>query len=118
MTLESRFTLELVTNKWIVQIVHRLQGGPQRFGELRRGVDGISQRMLTYTLRKLETDGLVRRTVHALKPPKTEYALTPLGSSLADALGALCRWALDHKEEILECRRRRAVEMTRTSGEA
>jgi DNA-binding HxlR family transcriptional regulator len=116
MTLESRFALELVTNKWIVQIIHRLQPGPQRFGELRRGVEGISQRMLTYTLRKLEADGLVRRTVHALKPPNTEYALTPLGSSLAEVLGTLCHWALAHKEEILECRRRRAAEATSKSG--
>jgi len=75
-----------------------------RFTELRREIDGVSQRMLTVTLRQLERDGLVRRTVHPVVPPRVEYELTPLGASLHETVQALVTWTDAHQREIAEAR--------------
>lgn len=93
-----------IGDKWSVQIVAILGDGPRRFSELRRGIDGISQRMLTLTLRGLERDGLVTRTVHPTMPPSVEYALTPLGRTLLDPVQALAAWARRHREQIQAAR--------------
>lgn len=85
--------LALVGDKWSVLVVRRLGAGPQRFNALRRTVGGISQRMLTLTLRGLERDGLVTRTAFATIPPRVDYALTRLGRSLLVPVTALARWA-------------------------
>src|SRR5262245_36434165 len=85
--------LARVGDKWSVLIVKLLGGGPRRFNELRRLVGGISQRMLTLTLRSLERDGLVTRTAFATIPPRVDYALTPLGRSLLVPVRALAHWA-------------------------
>ena len=77
---------------------------PRRFADLRRSVDGISQRMLTVTLRGLERDGLVVRTVHATVPPQVDYTLTPLGHTLLDTVSALVGWADQHLPEIFAAR--------------
>ena len=76
--LGSELALELVADKWFVLIVHQLKHGKRRYNALKRDIPGISQRMLTHTLRNMERDGLVDRTVYAVVPPKTEYSLTPL----------------------------------------
>jgi DNA-binding HxlR family transcriptional regulator len=81
-----------------------LADGVRRFGELRREIDGISQRMLTLTLRQLEREGLVERTVFAVVPPRVDYELTPLGSTLLDTIQALVAWASEHGNEIAEAR--------------
>ena len=88
--------LSRVGDKWSVLIVMILATGPHRFNELKRQIDGISQRMLTLTLRGLERDGLVSRTVEASVPPKVTYALTELGQSLREPVEALGQWAITH----------------------
>lgn len=103
-----RGVLDRIGDKWSVLIVLTLAAAPHRFGALRRAVPDISQRMLTQTLRDLERDGLLSRTVFPTKPPSVEYALTPLGESLLVPLQALVRWADDHHAEILAARARMA----------
>src|ERR1700754_66834 len=88
-----RSVLGRVGDKWAIYVVDRLGDGPRRFSELLRGIDGITARMLTVTLRGLERDGLLTRTVHAAVPPRVDYALTPLGQTLRDAIGQLVIWA-------------------------
>jgi DNA-binding HxlR family transcriptional regulator len=90
----------LIEDKWALRIVSVLGAGPHRFTELKRAIDGISQRMLTVTLRGLERDGLVTRTVHPTIPPRVEYALTPMGRTLLETVCTLLRWADDHLPEI------------------
>jgi DNA-binding HxlR family transcriptional regulator len=98
--------LSRVGDKWSVQVVVQLGEGPKRFNELRRIVAGISQRMLTLTLRSLERDGLVTRTVYPTIPPRVDYALTGLGCSLLNTVRGLGAWAVENRDEILEARRR------------
>jgi DNA-binding HxlR family transcriptional regulator len=99
-----REILDRVGDKWSVLVISLLGGGGQRFSELRRAIDGISQRMLTLTLRQLERDGLVSRTVYATVPPRVDYALTPLGESVLEPIMALTRWAAEHGTDIARAR--------------
>ena len=92
--------LELVGDKWTVMIVMVLRDRPRRFNDLKRTVGGISQQMLTRTLKALERDGMVARAVHPTVPPQVEYSLTSLGRSLAEPLTVLGRWAEVYLEEI------------------
>ena len=98
--------LNRVGDKWSVLVVVMLGGGPQRFNELRRRIGGISQRMLTLTLRGLERDGLVSRTIYPTIPPRVDYALTPLGEDLLKPVGALTQWAQDNQHHMEAARRR------------
>ena len=101
-----RAILKRVGDKWSILIVMLLSDGPKRFTELKRSVDGISQRMLTLTLRNLERDGLISRTVTPSIPPRVDYELTSLGQSLKQPVIALGQWAQENLDEIDECRRR------------
>ena len=92
--------LSRIGDKWTVLVVTLLHGGPARFNELRRSIDGISQRMLTLTLRSLERDGLVSRTVYPTIPPRVDYALTPVGRSFMEPLEGLIAWAEAHAAGI------------------
>jgi DNA-binding HxlR family transcriptional regulator len=94
-----------VGDKWTVLIVVLLGDGPKRFNEIKRMVGGISQRMLTFTLRGLERDGLVTRTVFPTTPPRVDYELTKLGSTLWEAVEPLGSWARAHLSEILTSRK-------------
>ena len=96
--------LARVGDKWSVLVVTRLGGGPLRFNELRRSIGGISQRMLTLTLRGLERDGLITRRVFASVPPRVEYALTGLGRDLLQPVSALGDWALRNQAKIARAR--------------
>jgi len=96
--------LARIGDKWSILIVMILASGPRRFNELKRLVDGISQRMLTLTLRNLERDGLVTRTVTPSIPPRVDYALTPLGDSLRGPMIALGGWVSDNMKAIEEAR--------------
>lgn len=96
--------LRRVGDRWTVLILILLGRGPHRFNELHRSVEGISQRMLTRTLRALERDGLAARTVYPTIPPSVEYDLTPLGRTLLNPLSALAGWAVDHGAEIATAR--------------
>lgn len=101
-----RETLDRIGDKWSVLVIGILSQGPLRFGTLHRRVPGISQRMLTLTLRHLERDGVVTRTVYAEVPPRVEYELTPLGESLRATVHALAQWVTDHNTEIETTRHR------------
>ncbi|MCK1514348.1 helix-turn-helix transcriptional regulator [Bradyrhizobium sp. 190] len=92
--------LARVGDKWSVFVIMTLIDGPQRFNELKRRIGGISQRMLTLTLRGLERDGLVTRTMFPTIPPRVDYELTDLGRGLAQPVQALGRWAFAHLPEI------------------
>src|ERR1700749_3025815 len=98
--------LARVGDKWSILVVSRLGEGPLRFNELRRSIGGISQRMLTLTLRGLERDGLVTRTVFATIPPRVDYELTALGSSLLTPVMALGDWAVANIGTINDARRK------------
>ncbi|MFC7529747.1 winged helix-turn-helix transcriptional regulator [Actinoplanes sp. GCM10030250] len=95
-----RAILDQICNKWTLLVVATLDQGTVRFTELHHQIPGISQRMLTLTLRNLERDGLVSRTVFAEVPPRVEYALTAIGKSLIGPALALAGWAIEHVPEI------------------
>lgn len=92
--------INLIGNKWTVLIVITLLSSPKRFNEIKRAVNGISQQMLTRTLKALERDGVVTRTVHPTIPPQVEYALTTLGNSLSEPVMELGAWATRNLDEI------------------
>ncbi|MFG6475936.1 winged helix-turn-helix transcriptional regulator [Microbacterium sp. P06] len=102
----SRRLLDRIGDRWTVLIIGTLGEGPCRFSEIRRAVAGISQKMLTQTLRGLERDGLVTRTVYAEVPPRVEYELTPAGETLREPLKALERWSIEHFGQVAESRDR------------
>ncbi|RKQ86468.1 HxlR family transcriptional regulator [Solirubrobacter pauli] len=99
-----RDLLERIGDKWSVVVICQLGGSTRRFNELRRLCAPITQRMLSVTLRGLERDGLVRRTVFDTKPPRVDYALTARGLSLLAVVRGLAGWAESHVDEILESR--------------
>ncbi|WP_405845817.1 winged helix-turn-helix transcriptional regulator [Streptomyces sp. NBC_01518] len=99
-----REVLDRVSGKWSVQILVAAAHGPIRFTELERSIEGISRRMLTLTLRNLERDGLVTRTVHPTVPPKVEYELTPVARELHETLLRLTDWAERNRQYIAESR--------------
>jgi len=101
-----REVLDLVADKWSLHVVSALGDGPRRFTELRRSVDGISQRMLTVTLRGLERDGILTRTVVAAMPPNVTYELTDLGETLLDATAPLIAWSVSSLPTIETARAR------------
>ena len=101
---ESRAALDRIADKWTCLVVYALVDGPKRHGELRRTIDGISQKMLTQTLRSMEADGLVHRDVKEVVPPEVTYSLTELGLTLKDPLTAICRWAMEHLPEMQAAR--------------
>ena len=106
----SRLVLDRIADKWTALIIQILARGTMRYAVLQREIGGISQKMLTQTLRSLERDGLVQRTVHPVVPPKVEYSLTKLGRTLIEPLHALCRWSERHLAELQANRARaRAV---------
>jgi DNA-binding HxlR family transcriptional regulator len=104
--LAVREVLNRVGDKWSVLIVQMLADGPKRFSELRRTIEGISQRMLTLTLKGLERDGLVTRTVYPTIPPRVDYELTDLGRTLRKPIQALAKWAQENREQIQAARNR------------
>lgn len=117
---ESRQALERIADKWTCLIVYALLDGPRRHGELKRMIEGISQKMLTQTLRSMEADGLVKRTVIDVIPPHVEYGLTPLGQTLSGPLVAICQWAMDHLHEMQAAREAssaRRADDTRPAGD-
>lgn len=103
--LQSRDAVELLSDKWRISILHVLDAGPQRSGELQRAIPEVSPKMLTQTLRGMERDGLILRTVHAIVPPRVEYRLTPMGKSVIAPLRELCHWAKAHVAERDRSRR-------------
>ncbi|MFG2918732.1 winged helix-turn-helix transcriptional regulator [Kitasatospora sp. NPDC048298] len=103
---EVRQILDRIADKWSLLVIALLDRRSLRFTELRREIDGISQRMLTVTLRQLERDGLVSRTVHPVVPPRVDYELTPLGRTLHSTIQSLVVWTEQHQNEIARARSR------------
>jgi DNA-binding HxlR family transcriptional regulator len=103
-----REMLTIIGDKWTVLVIGHLQDGPVRFTRIMEQLPAISHRMLTRTLRTLERDGIVSRTVYPESPPRVEYDLTPLGHTLIEPLAGLHRWALEHRDEITAHRDRAA----------
>jgi DNA-binding HxlR family transcriptional regulator len=112
----SRQLLDRIGDKWTVLVIVVLTPGPLRYGDLARAIEGVSQKMLTQTLRHLERDGLVTRTVHATVPVRVDYELTDLGRSLTGPLAVLTAWATDHLPVIEQARE--AYDAGRAGGEA
>jgi DNA-binding HxlR family transcriptional regulator len=100
----TRQVVNRVGDRWSLLVLYALEGGTLRFAELRRTVDGISQKMLTQTLRILERDGLVSRRIHASVPPKVEYSLTPLGVDMTGVIAQIRTWAYAHMDDIEQAR--------------
>ena len=98
--------LDRLSDKWVSLVVAALSGGPMRYSDLSRKIAGVSPKMLTQTLRTLERDGILTRTITPSVPVRVDYALTPLGSSLAGLLTAVKTWAETHIEEVHEARER------------
>ncbi|BEV71625.1 MULTISPECIES: helix-turn-helix domain-containing protein [unclassified Paludibacterium] len=101
----ARMVLDRLADKWSVLIMERLRPGSVRFNQLRRDVEGISQKVLSQTLKKLERDGLITRKVFATVPVTVEYALTPLGRTLSDTFASLSHWAEHNIQAVLAAQR-------------
>jgi DNA-binding HxlR family transcriptional regulator len=97
----TRQILDRIGDKWTTLVIGLLADGPLRFSQIRRRIGGISQKMLTQTLRSLERDGLVSRTIYAEVPPRVEYQLTELGETLCEPIALIRNWALDHIVEVM-----------------
>ncbi|MEM7594015.1 MAG: helix-turn-helix domain-containing protein [Cyanobacteria bacterium P01_A01_bin.83] len=96
--------LDIIGNKWSVIIIYCLAYQTRRYGQLERKIEGISQKVLTQTLRKLERNGLVKREVYPVVPPQVEYSLTPLGETLIEPLSLLAEWSEQHINEVQQSR--------------
>ena len=105
-TCPTRLVLDRVADKWAVLVLGLLASGPVRFNQLRRSIEGVSQKMLSQTLKSLERDGLVKRKAIATVPVTVEYSITPLGETLAATVDALRVWAETHIDEVLAAQRR------------
>jgi DNA-binding HxlR family transcriptional regulator len=92
----SGLILTLLADKWTIPVIHVLARGTTRTGELKRELAGVSQKVLTQTLRRLEEHGLIERTVYPVVPPRVEYGLTPLGESINEPLARICEWTARH----------------------
>jgi DNA-binding HxlR family transcriptional regulator len=98
----ARRLLELIAHKWTPIVIYCLSRGPVRFGELHRGITGISKKMLIQVLRQLEADGLVDRKVYEHIPPRTEYTLTAAGERIHEPIAAICRWAMKKSRRFFQ----------------
>ena len=96
----TRKILDFIGDKWATLIILLLENGPKRYSELERSIEGISHKMLSQTLRDLERDGLITRTVYPQVPLRVEYELTPLGQTLIQPIAAIVQWSYDHVEEV------------------
>jgi DNA-binding HxlR family transcriptional regulator len=96
----SRRVLDMIADKWTTLVIGQLSDGPRRFSEIQHEIHGISQKMLTQTLRELERNGIVQRKVFAEVPPRVEYTLTPLGQKLIEPLAVVRNWAEAHIQEV------------------
>ncbi|MGW1772762.1 winged helix-turn-helix transcriptional regulator [Streptomyces sp. NPDC002104] len=103
----ARLAFDLLSNTWNAVLIWVLRDGPKRPGELRERIGGISPKVLTETLRRLEFNGLVTRHAYGEAPPRVEYQLTPLGRTLLDPIDALGVWAFEHGDEVMAARERR-----------
>lgn len=114
-TSDVRQVLDLIADKWTALVILSLSRNTRRYGELHREIGGVSQKMLTQTLRNLEHSGLIHRKVYPVVPPMVEYSLTPLGETLVAPLKTLCNWASEHFHEV-EFARAEAIDSKKLDG--
>lgn len=100
----AEITLSVISGRWKFLILWHLFQGTKRFSELMRGINGITQKMLTQQLREMERDEIITRKVYPQIPPKVEYSLTPLGHSLKSVLDAMCAWGIKHRDRKMQAR--------------
>ena len=105
----ARRLLDLIADKWTPIILYCLSGGTRRFSELQHQIPDISKKMLIQVLRRLESDGIVDRTVYPVVPPKTEYSLTALGRRIHEPVAMLCQWAVENEEDLKAVLRKRGM---------
>jgi DNA-binding HxlR family transcriptional regulator len=105
----AEITLGVISGRWKFLILWHLFQGTKRFSELLRGIDGITQKMLTQKLREMERDDVIHRRVYPQVPPKVEYSLTPLGQSLKSVLDSMCEWGIKHRDRKLQQRELRSA---------
>lgn len=105
----SRAIITILASKWVMLLLPTLRAGPKRNGDLLRALDGVSQKMLTQTLRDLERYGIVRRHDFAAVPPRVEYSLTRVGASLADVMGSLDEWVIKHYGTLMSAAARQSA---------
>jgi DNA-binding HxlR family transcriptional regulator len=108
----SRLVLDLIADKWRPIVLYILGQGTRRYSDLQRQLPGVSKKMLTQTLRRLEQDGLLTRKVFPIVPPRVEYTLTRLGQTFLEPVAALCTWANNHKAALTAVRNNRAKRMS------
>jgi Predicted transcriptional regulators len=101
----TRMVLDRIADKWALLVLDRLKDEPVRFNRLRRDIKGVSQKVLSQTLKRLERDGLISRTAYPTVPVTVEYALTPLGRTLTDTVAALAHWAEQNMDAVLAAQR-------------
>lgn len=111
----SALVLGLLADKWTIPVIHALARGTKRTGELKDALDGVSQKMLTQTLRALERHGLIERKVYAVVPPRVEYSLTPMGHSINAPLAGICDWVAQHGAQLAQAHARRQRAQDRKS---
>lgn len=109
----TRMVLDRLADKWALLVLDRLQNGPVRFNHLRRDIRGLSQKVLSQTLKRLERDGLIERTVHPTVPVSVDYALTPLGRTLTETVAAFAHWAEHNMDAVLAAQIAYDAAMTR-----
>lgn len=109
----TRMLLDRLADKWALLVLDRLQNGPVRFNHLRRDIRGLSQKVLSQTLKRLERDGLIERTVHPTVPVSVDYALTPLGRTLTETVAAFAHWAEHNMDAVLAAQTAYDTAMTR-----
>lgn len=97
----TRMVLDRLADKWALLVLDRLRDGPVRFNNLRRDIRGLTQKVLSQTLKRLERDGLIERTVHPTVPVSVDYALTPLGNTLTETVAAFAHWAEHNMDAVL-----------------
>jgi DNA-binding HxlR family transcriptional regulator len=105
----AEITLSVISGRWKFLILWHLFQGTKRFSELLRGIEGITQKMLTQQLREMEKDEIINRKVYPQVPPKVEYSLTPLGQSLKSVLDAMCEWGVKHRDRKLQATERKTA---------
>lgn len=109
----TRMVLDRLADKWALLVLDRLQNGPVRFNHLRRDIRGLTQKVLSQTLKRLERDGLIERTVHPTVPVSVDYALTPLGRTLTETVAAFAHWAEHNMDAVLAAQTAYDAAMTR-----
>nr|WP_224725088.1 helix-turn-helix domain-containing protein [Paenibacillus vietnamensis] len=112
-----RHVLEIISNKWTALAIYAMEDGTIRYGEMMRRIEGVSQKMLTQTLKQLERDGVVNRKLIPSVPPVTEYSLSPLGESLIPIMRMLKVWAADNYDSVLEAREEYDSQRVRVKNE-